>query len=168
MSDAVLSTNVIEGTNYLAGVNQVIPESNWLNVGTFYDYYITLDGRWLSVSSLEPKFLASLIKTLDLPENLLNTPLNNTESQNKFKKILQKKILERTREEWGAVFEGIDACFELVLDLPKAIEHENFKKIRMVVKVPDQDGAYKKQIASPFKFSDCKTIYKHFGLGIGE
>lgn len=38
-----------------------------LNGGIFYDYYMTQDGRYLSIGSLEPQFMAGLSAALDLP-----------------------------------------------------------------------------------------------------
>ncbi len=36
-------------------------------VASFYDYYETADGRYLSVGSLEPQFIHGLAQILELP-----------------------------------------------------------------------------------------------------
>jgi len=168
MSDAMLSTNVFEGSNMLSGVDRAQPESTWLNGGSIYDYYKTKDGRWVSVSSLEPKFFAALLKAMDLPKTLLKTPLDDLEAQKGIKKILREKFLERNWPEWESIFDNIDACIELVLSLSEALEHEHFREREMFVEVPGLEGLSQKQIASPFKFSNCKLNYKHIGVGVGE
>ncbi len=89
MTDAMFSMNVFEGSNWLSGGSGAEPESTMLNGGTLYDYYKTQDGRWVSVSSLEPLFLNALIKALELPENLLNTSLDDQDAQKKLKEILK-------------------------------------------------------------------------------
>ena len=62
----------------------------------------------------------------------------------------------------------IDACVELVLEFPEAMEHQHFKARGMIAEVPALDGSSQKQIASPFKFSRCKAEYRHVGAELGE
>ncbi len=168
MADAMFSMNVFEGANWLAGGPGAEPESTWLNGGTFYDYYQTQDGRWVSVSSLETQFFAALIHAMELPETLLQTSLTDLEEQKMLKGILRKRFLERTWSEWESVFAYCDACVELVLEFPEAMEHQQFKDREMIKDVPVQDGSSRKQIASPFKFSSCKPEYRHVGVELGK
>jgi crotonobetainyl-CoA:carnitine CoA-transferase CaiB-like acyl-CoA transferase len=168
MTDAMFSMNVFEGSNWLSGGSGAEPESTMLNGGTLYDYYKTQDGRWVSVSSLEPLFLNALIKALELPENLLNTSLDDQDAQKKLKEILKKRFLERPWSEWETVFANCDACVELVLEFPEAMQHQQFKAREMIVDIPDSSGSTQKQIASPFKFSSCKPEYRHAGVELGE
>ena len=168
MADAMFSMNVFEGANWLAGGPGAEPESTWLNGGTFYDYYQTQDGRWVSVSSLETQFFAALIHAMELPETLLQTSLTDLEAQKMLKGILRKRFLERTWSEWESAFAYCDACVELVLEFPEAMEHQQFKDREMIMDVPVQDGSSRKQIASPFKFSACKLEYRHVGVELGK
>ena len=168
MADAMFSMNVFEGANWLAGGPGAEPESTWLNGGTFYDYYQTQDGRWVSVSSLETQFFAALIHAMELPETLLQTSLTDLEAQKMLKGILRKRFLERTWSEWESAFAYCDACVELVLEFPEAMEHQQFKDREMIKDVPVQDGSSRKQIASPLKFSACKPEYRHVGVELGK
>ena len=168
MADAMFSMNVFEGANWLAGGPGAEPESTWLNGGTFYDYYQTQDGRWVSVSSLETQFFAALIHAMELPETLLQTSLTDLEAQKMLKGILRKRFLERTWSEWESAFAYYDACVELVLEFPEAMEHQQFKDREMIKDVPVQDGSSRKQIASPFKFSAVKPEYRHVGVELGK
>ena len=168
MADAVFSMNVFEGVNWLGGGEGAEPESTFLNGGTLYDYYQTKDGRIVSVSSLEPHFFAALINAMDLPETLLEIPLSDQKSQKRLKGILKKRFLELPWSYWEAVFADCDACVELVLEFPEAMEHQQFKDREMFVDVPDSSGVTQKQIASPFKFSSCKAEYRHVGVELGE
>ena len=168
MADAMFSMNVFEGANWLAGGDGAEPESTFLNGGTFYGYYKTQDGRIVSVSSLEPHFFAALINAMELPETLLDISLSDQNSQKRLKKILKKRFLERPWSEWKAAFADCDACVELVLEFPEAMEHQQFKDREMFVDVPDSSGSAQRQIASPFKFSSCKPEYRHTGVELGE
>lgn len=168
MSDAMFSMNVFEGANWLAGAPEAQPESTWLNGGTFYDYYQTKDGRWISVSSLEPQFFTALLSAMELPETLLQTSLDDPEAQKGLKNILRKRFLERSWTEWETAFADTDTCVELVLEFTEAMEHQQFKAREMIADVPASDGSSQKQIASPFKFSVCKAEYRHVGVELGE
>ena len=168
MTDAMFSMNIFEGANWLAGAPEAKPESTWLNGGTFYDYYQTKDGRWISVSSLEPQFFSALLSAMELPETLLQTSMDDPEAQIRLKEFLQRRFLERPWFEWEAVFAETDTCVELVLEFQEAMEHPQFKARGMITEVPAKDGSTHKQIASPFKFSACKPEYRHVGTELGE
>ena len=168
MVDAMFSMNVFEGANWLAGGDGAEPESTFLNGGTLYDYYQTKDGRIVSVSSLESHFFAALINAMELPETLLEISLSDEKSQKRLKKIFKKRFLDRPWSEWEAAFADCDACVELVLEFPEAMEHQQFKDREMFVDVPDSSGSTQRQIASPFKFSSCKPEYRHVGVELGE
>ena len=84
------------------------------------------------------------------------------------KKILKKRFLDRPWSEWEVAFANCDACVELVLEFPEAMEHQQFKDREMFVDVPDSSGSTQRQIASPFKFSSCKPEYRHVGVELGE
>ena len=105
---------------------------------------------------------------MDLPETLLEIPLSDQKSQKKLKKILKKRFLEFPWSYWEVVFADCDACVELVLELPEAMEHQQFKEREMFVDIPDSSGSTQTQIASPFKFSSCKPEYRHVGVELGE
>ena len=168
MADALFSMKVFESANWLAGGTGAEPESTWLNGGTIYDYFLTQDGRWVSVSSLEPQFLAALINAMGLPETLFKTKLTDPEAQRRLKRILRDRFLERPWTDWEPVFADCDACVELVLEFPEAMEHQQFKAREMITDVPAPDGSSQKQIASPFKFSGSKPEYLHIGVELGE
>ncbi len=67
MTDCVASLNSMAASATLAGQVEQAPEQGMLNGGIFYDYYMTQDGRYLSIGSLEPQFMAGLSAALDLP-----------------------------------------------------------------------------------------------------
>lgn len=68
MTDCVFSLNAMAGAGYLACGIEPAAEQQVLNGGSFYDYYRSRDGRWLSVGSLEPPFMQALCKALGRPE----------------------------------------------------------------------------------------------------
>jgi crotonobetainyl-CoA:carnitine CoA-transferase CaiB-like acyl-CoA transferase len=67
MTDCVASLNSMAASASLAGQTPQAPEQGMLNGASFYDYYETKDGRYFSVGSLEPQFMAGLAAALELP-----------------------------------------------------------------------------------------------------
>ncbi len=141
MTDAAFALNAMSGAACLAGGQEQKPESSLLNGGSFYDYYQTSDGRWLSVGSLEPQFSSRLCDTLGLPEIKSFALSQNPEHQQKMKAALKEKIAEQTLAQWQEIFADQDACVEPVLTISEAAEHPQLKGRGMVIGVDREDGS---------------------------
>lgn len=167
MTDAAFAINGMAGAAALAGGQEQKPESSMLNGGTFYDYYQTRDGRWLSVGSLEPQFSARLCDVLDIPQMKSLASSQNPEHQKTLREALKTAIARKTLAEWEQVFSGVDACVEPVLTITEAAEHPQLKARDMVIEVPKGDGRSQRQIGHPIKFSatPCESRYTGRVLG---
>jgi alpha-methylacyl-CoA racemase len=96
---------------------------NVLDTGApFYDVYRTRDGKYLAVGALEPRFFATLVRLLELPEADRARQLSPSEWP-ALRASLAGRLLEKTRDEWCAVFAGSDACVAPVLSFTEAKEH---------------------------------------------
>lgn len=165
MTDCAFALNGMSGAGTLAGNDVPTSESHLLNGGTFYDYYQTSDGRYLSVGSLEPKFFSGLCQLLEL-EHLL--PLaNNTAAQQQIKDSFTQSFKQKTYDQWQAIFISLDLCVEPVLNLKEASEHPQIVARNMVVDVPHSKTGMQKQLACPIKFSMHQTHYEQAGGDIG-
>lgn len=165
MTDCAFALNGMSGAGTLAGNDIPTSESHLLNGGSFYDYYQTSDGRFLSVGSLEPKFFSGLCQLLEL-EHLL--PLaNNTAAQQKIKDSFTQSFKQKTYDQWKAIFISVDLCVEPVLNLKEASEHPQLVARNMVVDVPHSETGVQKQLACPIKFSMYQTHYQQAGGEIG-
>ncbi|SDX71866.1 CaiB/BaiF CoA transferase family protein [Marinobacter mobilis] len=167
MTDAAFALNAMAGAACLAGGVEQTPESALLNGGSFYDYYQTADGRWLSVGSLEPQFLARLCEVIGKPELQSFGLSQNPDHQQALKSALKEAIAEKALAEWQAVFAGQDACVEPVLTVSEAAEHPQLKARDMVIEVPKGDGRTQRQIGHPIKFekTGCESRYTGKVLG---
>ena len=89
----------------------------------FYRTYRCLDGKYVAVGALEPKFFAQLAKGLGLdPAQLAPRQYDRAEwpaLHREFEALLATK----SRDEWAAIFEGSDACAVPVLDFEEAARH---------------------------------------------
>ncbi|KAA1171320.1 CoA transferase [Marinobacter salinexigens] len=152
MTDAAFALNAMSGAACLAGGQEQRPESSLLNGGSFYDYYQTSDGRWLSVGSLEPQFSSRLCETLGLDEMKSFALSQNPEHQKTLKQAISGAIATRTLEQWRKVFANRDACVEPVLSIAEAAEHPQMQARDMVIMVDRGDGTAQRQIGFPIKF----------------
>ncbi|HEX4101122.1 MAG: CaiB/BaiF CoA-transferase family protein [Pseudonocardiaceae bacterium] len=97
--------------------------SNLLDSGApFYDTYACADGRYVAVGALEPHFYAALLEGLELVGEELPGQLDQTGWP-----VLRQRFTDafasRSRDEWGAVFEGTDACVAPVLSFAEVPAH---------------------------------------------
>ncbi|QSP93417.1 CoA transferase [Marinobacter salinisoli] len=152
MTDAAFALNAMAGAACLAGGQEQEREGALLNGGSFYDYYQTSDGRWLSVGSLEPQFSARLLDALGLAEMKSLALSQNPAQQQTLKAALKEKIAQQSLAHWQAVFGEQDACVEPVLSLSEAAEHPQLRARAMVVEVDRGDGKPQSQLGVPIKF----------------
>ena len=109
--------------------------SNLLDGGApFYDTYQCSDGRYVAIGALEPQFWALVVQTLglqDLPDQYdqAGWPV--------LRERLAEAFARRTRDQWAAVFDDLDACVSPVLELGEAPGHPHLTARGTVV---DIDG----------------------------
>ncbi len=98
-------------------------QANLLDGGApFYGVYRCADGQWLAVGALEPQFFDALIAAMGLDARAFAERWNPA-SWPAMRALFEEAFARRTRDEWGAIFEGTDACVAPVLDLDEAPRH---------------------------------------------
>jgi len=167
MTDCSFSLNAMAGAGYLACGVEPGWETHVLNGGSFYDYYRSRDGRWMSVGSLEPAFMQQLCAALGRPELAAQGLSPEPEQQKALKQALQVEFEKRSFEELCELFAGVDACVEPVLSLSEAVEHPQLKARELVTQVPRPDGSTQAQMACPLKFSEGLPAPRHIGAAVG-
>ncbi|KAA9164415.1 CoA transferase [Amycolatopsis acidicola] len=88
----------------------------------FYEVYRTRDGRHVSVGAIEPKFYVQLVATLGIPDGDA-FPQYDRDQWAARKKTFAAAFAGRTRDEWCAAFDGVEACFAPVLTPAEAVAH---------------------------------------------
>lgn len=167
MTDCAFSLHAMGGAAFLACGEEPAMESGALNGGSFYDYYRTRDGRWLSVGSLEPQFMQQLCAALGRPELAGKGLSRDPAQQQALKRELQIEFELHDFAEWCEVFAALDACVEPMLGLAEAVEHPQLKARELVIGVPREDGSEQAQIACPIKFSAGLPAPRHIGAALG-
>ncbi|MDA9595051.1 CoA transferase [SAR86 cluster bacterium] len=148
---------------YSAGIWTDHRESNLLDgAAHFYGCYECKDKKFVSIGSIEPQFYQELIKRLDLDYNVFKDQMDRSKWP-EFKKIIEKKFKEKTRDEWCDVMEGGDVCFAPVLSLEESINYKHNKERETFV---DIDGVI--QPAPAPRFSNTPGEIKHSPVKKGE
>ena len=97
-------------------------EANLLDgAAPFYRCYACADGEFISVGALEPQFYAALVAGLDLDPG--QWPQHDESIWPQQTQQLAGIFARRTRDEWGDLFAGTDACVAPVLSLTEAADH---------------------------------------------
>jgi alpha-methylacyl-CoA racemase len=97
--------------------------TNLLDTGApFYEVYECLDGKYISVGSLEPQFYDLLIKLTGMEGEKLPDQMDRA-AWPTLKDRMAKIFKSKTREEWCQVMEGTDVCFAPLLSMVEAPEH---------------------------------------------
>ena len=167
MTDGVFALNSLSGSAYLAGNQLARPESNPLNGGSFYDYYATSDDRYLSVGSLEPKFLSGLSRILKEPRLEQLGLQHKPAQQSELRTLLSSIISEKTLEEWREIFAEEDVCVEPVLNFEEACMHPQLVSRGMVTEIESLEGHQQNQISSAFRLSASPPQYAFSGAPLG-
>jgi alpha-methylacyl-CoA racemase len=120
----VVDAAMIDGAALLAApffawaqTGQWLPERgmNMIDSGApYYDAYETLDGRWISVAAVEPRFYGTLLDVLGLDPDALPEQ-NDRAAWPELKEKIAAVIRTRTRDAWCALAAGREACIAPVL-----------------------------------------------------
>ena len=123
MTDGSASLMTMVHAFKVAGLWEERRGANMLDTGAhFYEVYETKDARYMSVGAIERKFYAELMAGLGL--DLAEYPDQmDRSSWEDMKRVLAERFKTKTRDEWSAIFEGIDACTLPVLSPFEAPEH---------------------------------------------
>jgi len=103
----------------------------------FYDAYRTLDGRWLAVGCLEPRFFAEFADVIGLDAAYLERQYDPA-CWEQMRTDIVRIIATRTRDAWCATFGDGDACVAPVLTMDEAPGHEHLRARGTFIEVDGQ------------------------------
>ncbi len=143
----------------------------------FYDVYETLDGKFVSIGSIEPQFYAQLIEKANLDPELFAEQLNPAKWP-ELKERLTEVFKSKTRDQWCELMEGTDICFAPVLDYREAPLHahnqarQTYVELGGVTQPAPAPRFSKSQLPQPRQGSaegaDTDTVLAGFGFEAGE
>ena len=90
-----------------------------------YQIYRTSDGRFVSLSPLEPKFWINFCNAVDRPEWIARQtePMPQTALKREVAELFAAKPLER----WEALLGPADCCYQAVLDYQEVADHPHIR-----------------------------------------
>ena len=148
---AALLSTVVHGLR-ASGFWQTARGTNLLDTGApFYDVYETADGLYMSVGSLETPFYRRLLETLGLGDEPVFQEQMDRERWPEMRRRLAEVFGTKTRDEWTAAFEGVDACVGPVLDVDEAAAdpHNRERGVFMEIAGISQPGPAPRFSATP-------------------
>lgn len=124
MVDGVGSLMTMHYGYWQAGQWDLQRGSNTADGGSpWYTTYRTKDGGYMAVGAVEKRFYAELLAVLGLADADLPDQ-NDRAGWPRLRTAFAEVFETRTRDEWEAAFDGIDACVTPVLDMAEAPAHE--------------------------------------------
>ena len=105
-----------------------------------YATYRTLDGRYLAVAALEPKFMVRFAELVGRPEWLQVVSLPGAH-QEPLREEIAEVIAARTRDEWVELLKDTDCCVTPVLDPDEAARHPHFTFRGLAASAPKGQGS---------------------------
>ena len=122
----VVEANMVDGVAGLASMMRLAAGTggwsgprgtNLLDGGApFYGVYETRDGRWVAVGALEARFYAVLLQGLGVRAADVGGDQMDRATWGLQREVFAARFRARTRAEWEAVFDGVDACCTPVLE----------------------------------------------------
>lgn len=101
----------------------------------FYEVYETSDHCYVAVGAIEAKFYAALLEGLGFDAAELPPQMERAQWP-RMKERFAERFATRTRDEWTAVFSGLDACVAPVLS-PREAAHHPYNTERDVFAIDD-------------------------------
>jgi alpha-methylacyl-CoA racemase len=96
---------------------------NQLDSGSYYyEVYECADGQFISIAPIEVKFHDELLHRLEIDPSGMPAQRDRS-GWPRWKEVLTERFLTRTRDDWGRILEGTDACFAPVLSMAEAHKH---------------------------------------------
>jgi alpha-methylacyl-CoA racemase len=100
----------------------------------YYDTYECADGGYIAVGALEPQFFATLVATLGWAEPI--PAQHDVAAWPQLRERLAATFRTKSRDEWAAIFDGVDACVAPVLTVAEAGRHPQLAARHTVIE-PD-------------------------------
>ena len=118
-----------------------------------YGFYETMDGGYVSLGALEPKFWTNFCRAVGREDLIARHRVAGAEAD-AVRAELAALFKTRTRDDWTRLLDNADCCAAPVLTIAEALDNEQFKTRGMIVEVDHREDGTLKQFALPIQFSD--------------
>ncbi|MCD7107786.1 CoA transferase [Rhizobium sp. DKSPLA3] len=142
----IIDASILDGTSSMMGVvHSLTANGQWtaarganlLDGGApFYRCYRTSDHKFMAAGAIEPQFFARMLGVLGI-DPVDFGPQNDPAAWPAQHRILEKVFASRNRDDWAALFDGVDACVTPVLDYLEAPSHPQNRARRSHLRAGD-------------------------------
>jgi crotonobetainyl-CoA:carnitine CoA-transferase CaiB-like acyl-CoA transferase len=167
ITDALFQINSMTVGSYLLSGEEPRPgESFFSGMWPWYNVYETKEGRYISVGAVEPYFYENLCRTIGR-EDLLDQQWS-FERREQTRKEFAEIFKSKTRDEWVALFEGVNACFTPVNSTGEAAENPQMHARKMVIEVDHPVEGKVRTLGSMMKLDDTPLDIREWMLDPGQ
>ncbi|MGD9031231.1 MAG: CaiB/BaiF CoA-transferase family protein [Desulfobacteraceae bacterium] len=167
-TDVLTSLNILNLAECIAKEKgQTARPHNLRGATLCYNTFRTLDGKYIALGALEPKFWENFCKKVerdDLIENRLLPYEEETDSTEALKNLFASK----TQKEWIDIFQDVDTCFSPILTPEETLADAHLRERGMITTMDDPERGKTIQIGFPAKFSDGLNFKRSPAPSFGE
>ncbi len=153
-TDVLTSLNILNLAECVARKKGQTARPHNLRGGTLcYNTFKTMDGKFIALGALEPKFWANFCKKIgreDLLEKRLLPYAEGAEATEALKRLFESK----TQKEWVEILGDEDVCFSPILTPEETLEDGHLAERGMITTMDDSKRGRTIQIGFPAIFSD--------------
>lgn len=163
MTDGAFAwTSIWMGDHFATGE---VPEAGKMmlnGASPCYQVYECADGKFLTVAAVEEHFFAELCEVIGRPE------LASTQFETDRIPMWREIFLEKSRDDWIALFDGHDVCVGPVNDFSEAAADPQLNHRGMIVDLDHESAGTFRQIASPIKLKEHPAEVYSPAPGLGQ
>jgi alpha-methylacyl-CoA racemase len=165
MLDGLISWMGVHAAGYFATGEVPGPGTLLLNGSTpCYRIYPCKDGH-LSLGALEPKFWTNFVSAIGLPHLSASGLVEGAEAERVVGEI-ETVLIQRTRAEWVAAFDGRDVCCEPLLRIDEVFT--DAQVVHRGMRLPAGSGAPIDEAGFPIRLSATPMSVRRPAPGYGE
>ena len=154
----------VTGASALWGCEET-GEKPFGRIAHYYNIYRTKDGRYLTVGTIEPKFWQRFCDLIECPE--LEKRQYDFAHEDELLALLEKKIAEKTLDEWLTLIGGAEFCVTPVYSLKEALASELTAQ-ENIVQEAECDLGKLRYLGGPVQFSAAQSEITRRAPRLGE
>lgn len=137
---SMTDSSLVFMTPYIPYIRKGLERNTMELVGSVpcYNVYKTMDGKFVTLGALEPKFWYTFLKKINRMD-LIDEQLAKGEAFKRVYNEIQKIFLTKTRNEWIEFFKDEDVCVEPVNELNELLKDPHITKSNMFIYVNESN-----------------------------
>jgi alpha-methylacyl-CoA racemase len=134
MVDGVATLTAMVHSHLASGIWRDERGTNLLDGGApFYDTYECADGEYVAVGALERQFFAELVRVLGVADRIPDQ--HDMQRWPEMRAVFAETFRTKTRDEWAALFDDVDACVAPVMKLTEASGHPHVAARQTLIEI---------------------------------